>query len=489
MAKGIYDLMVIGGGSAGLVAAAGAGLLGAKVVLINKGKYAEDNLGGECLWTGCVPSKAFIKSAKVAKLISKTQDFGLPKLDLPTIDIDQITARVDGIIRNIEEHHDSAERFYRDFNLDKIVFGEAKFINRNTVKVNSEEISARKIIIATGSSPFIPAIKGLELIKFYTNENIFRIKTLPARLAVIGAGPIGVELGQSFSRLGSKVTIVDKADRLLPREDIESSRIIQEIFTEEGIDFIGENLAIEVQLRGNGEKELSLEDGSKLVVDEILIASGRKANINLDLEKANVRTDKRIIVVNDYMQTSNPNIFACGDVIGKYQFTHSADYEARIVLQNIMKGSLGLPMLKLDYGYFPWTTFCDPEIARVGLSEPEAVEKYGESNISIQKMPFSDIDRALTEGEAKGMIKLLIYKKKLVGAHIIGMSAGEMIHELVLAMKLNLDIAQISSAVHIYPTLSGAIRQTINKELGKSLGSSLVKNILNWYWKIFRALN
>ena len=485
----IYDLIVIGGGSAGLVAAGGAGILGAKVALVER-----NLLGGDCLYTGCVPSKTLIRSAKFASDMKNAEKFGfqIPDFKFQNDSFASITNRVQQVIKDIEPH-DSPERFEKMG--VEVVFGSPRFLNRHEIEVslkNSDEkrvIKARRFCISTGSSPFVPPIEGLKETGFITNEEVFHLKELPEKLIVLGAGAIGLELGQSFARLGAKVTIVEMAERVLVKEDEEVSALMEEVLRREGVEILTASKAVKA---GKSEKDgkltkfLTIEkDGEKkeFVADEILVAVGRKSNVEgLDLEKAGVKYDEKRIQTDEYLRTSQKHIYAAGDVTNHFQFTHTADYEAQIVLQNCF---LFYPLTKkADYSVIPWATFTEPEVARVGLTEKEAKEKY--SGVKTIKVPFEENDRAQMEGETEGFAKIILNGKKIVGAHIIGLRAGELIHEFVLAMKLNLSLDDLNKAIHVYPTLSKITQAVGTEKTLENLRSPFVRKWIGRYLKIWR---
>jgi pyruvate/2-oxoglutarate dehydrogenase complex dihydrolipoamide dehydrogenase (E3) component len=435
-----YDLVVIGGGSAGLLVAAVAAALKARVILIEKHR-----LGGDCLWYGCVPSKSFIHAGRMAYNVKQAAKFGI-YTQPPDIDFAKAINHVQNVIAAIEPH-DSPERFE---NLGvEVVFGDGHFTDKRTFAVNNRSLTARAFVISTGSRPAIPPMPGLEEAGYITNEQVFEIKTRPDSLAIIGGGPIACELGQTFSRLGSEVTIIASRDSLLPKEEPEAALVVEKQFESEGIRVIKNTRADKVKLI-DGKKCISSSDRFLATVDQILIAAGRKPNIeSLNLETAGVKLGNQGIAVNAKLQTSNPRIYACGDVIGGYQFTHVAGYEANIVIRN----ALFLPLLKADYKVIPWATFTDPELARVGLTEAEARKIYGH-DIQVIKLDFADVDRAQAEGITEGFAKIITKKNgKILGAHMVGPIAGELIHEIVLAMSQKLKISALGG-IHIYPTLA-----------------------------------
>ncbi len=481
-----YDLIVIGGGSAGLVAAGGAGILGARVALVEKSA-----LGGDCLYTGCVPSKSLIRSAKFASDAKRANEFGFEISDFKFKNdkFASVTNRVQKIIKTIEEH--DAPEVFEEMGVE-VVFGSPKFLNENEIEValkDSDEkrtMKAKRFCISTGSSPFVPPIEGLKETKYITNEEVFYLKELPEKLIVLGGGAIGVEMGQAFQRLGSKVSIIEMDKRILSKEDEEVSAFMTELLENEGVKILTKSKAVKAETNDKGEKIVFIEkDGKteKINGDEILVAVGRKPNVyGLDLEKANVKYDEKKIFTDDYLRTSAKHIYAAGDVAGKFQFTHMADYEAQIVLQNCF---LFFPFTKkADYTVVPWATFTEPEVARAGLTESEAREKHGD--VKIIKVEFEENDRAHAEGETEGFAKIILSGKKIVGAHIVGLRAGELVHEFVLAMKLGLSLDDLSKAIHVYPTLSKITQAVATEKTLETLKSRFVQKWFGRYLKIWR---
>ncbi len=443
------NLIVIGGGSAGLVSALIAAAVNAKVTLIEKHK-----MGGDCLNTGCVPSKALIKSAKVASLIKRSNEFGI---DVPESNIDfaAVMERVQSVISKIEPH-DSVERF-ESLGVECIE-GEARITSPWTVEVNGKILSTRSIIIATGARPFVPPIKGIDLVDYLTSDNLWDIRELPKRLVVLGGGPIGCELTQTFARLGSQVTQIEMLPRIMIREDDEIAAVVVKRFQDEGVDIRTEHIAKELVIRDN-QKILVCEHDNKTVeieFDEILVAVGRAANTSgFGLEELGVELNpNKTIRVNEKLQSSIPNIYACGDVAGPYQFTHTASHQAWYATVNALFGKF--KSFKVDYSVIPWATFTDPEVARVGLNEQEAKEKG--IPYEVTSYGIDDLDRAIAEGEDHGVVKVLTVpgKDKILGVTIIGDHAGELITEYISAMKHGFGMNKILGTIHIYPTLSEA---------------------------------
>ena len=435
-----YDVVIIGGGSGGLVVASAAAQLKAKVALVEK-----DRLGGDCLWFGCVPSKSLLHASRVAHEVKTSSRFGIYATP-PDIQFSEAIGHVQKAISNIQPN-DSPERF-ESLGVE-VIFGQGEFKDENTFTVNGRDLTARAFVISTGSRPKVPPIEGIEEAGFLTNEQVFSLKERPESLAVIGAGPIGCELGQAFHRLGSQVTMISSRDHILPKEDPEAALVVEQQLEADGINLLRGARAQKVEVI-DGKKHLWVGD-EKVVVDEILVSSGRVPNVNsLNLEAAGVQYNEKGLLVNQKLQTSNKRIYGCGDVIGGYQFTHVAGYEAGVVIQN----ALFFPSAKADYRVIPWATFTEPELARVGLSEKQAKERYG-NEFEVLKQEFADVDRAQAEGATEGFAKIITTPKgQILGAHIVGPSAGEIIHEVILAMKNQLPVSALTGMIHIYPTLS-----------------------------------
>ncbi len=481
-----YDLVVIGGGSAGLVVAGGAAQLGARVALVEK-----KLLGGDCLYTGCVPSKTFIRSARFAADVRRARDFGFAPTSLEFKDgvFASITDRVARVIETVGEH-DKPERF-EAWGVE-VIFASPRFLSPHEIELTYDDgsrkaVSAKRFCISTGSRPAVPPIEGLKEVGFVTNEEVFHLKKLPETLIVLGGGPIGLELGQSFARFGSEVTVIEMDKRLVPKEDEEVSATVEDIMRAEGLKILLNHKAVRA-VAANGQKVLTVEhDGetTELHAEEILVSTGRRPNIEgLNLEAAGVKYDKQRIFTDDYLRTSARHIFAAGDITGHFPFTHMAAYEASVVIRNAL---FFWPLLqKTDFRVVPWTTFTDPEVARVGLTEGEAKKKFGEANVHVYRNDFADNDRAQAEEDTKGFAKIICTgrKKEIVGAHIVGAHAGELIHEVVLAMKKRLSITALGSMIHVYPTLTQINQQAGVDAILKNL--SAYKKWLSYYFRFWR---
>jgi dihydrolipoamide dehydrogenase len=468
------DLVVIGGGTGGLIVTSVAAQLGLKVTLIER----RDKLGGDCLHTGCVPSKTLIHAAKVASLFRRATEFGLKAVE-PEIDLGRVSDHVQAVIEQIQPHDDPGR--FENYGAE-VLFGHATFTDTHTVAVNGQAIEGRRFVIASGSSPFIPAIPGLDEVPYLSNENVFSLRRLPSRLAVLGGGAIGVEMAQAFARLGSKVTIIERLPHLLHKEDSDVTDTLVEQLKKEGIEIHTSMSAEQVSKSGdeyliqcNRENDKSID----LAADALLVAVGRQANVdNMGLDSAGVVYNNRGIEVDRRLRTSAKHIFACGDVTGHYPFTHMAEYQAGIVISNAI---FRYPK-KIDYRVVPWVIYSDPELARVGITEQQAKEQG--IAVDVLRFPFRDIDRARTEAETTGEMKLISRRGKILGATILGPHAGELIHEIVLAMQTGLKMSDISATIHAYPTLAQISRRTVNRYYGDRLFSESTRKMVGWINRI-----
>ena len=452
-AKFERNLVVIGAGSAGLVTSYIAAAVKARVTLIEKHR-----MGGDCLNTGCVPSKALIRSARFLSHIKRASEFGV-KSASATYDFAEVMARVQRVIKTVAPH-DSVAR-YTELGVECIQ-GEARITSPWTVEVKTAQgartLSTRAIVIAAGARPLVPSIAGIEAVGYYTSDDIWDLRSLPRRLLVLGGGPIGSELTQCFARLGSQVTQVEMAPRIMMREDADVSELVMQRFRGEGVNLLVNHKAMRFVTEG-GEKALICEHlGAEVRVpfDTLLCALGRVANTGgYGLEELGIPLAKaRTVETNDYLQTLYPNIYACGDVAGPYQFTHAAAHQAWYAAVNALFGDFR--KFKADYSVIPWATFTDPEVARVGLNETEAREKGIAYELSVFEL--KELDRAIADEEAQGMIKVLTVpgKDKILGCTIVGEQAGELIAEYVAAMRHGLGLNKILGTIHVYPTLAEA---------------------------------
>ncbi len=444
------NLIVIGAGSAGLVSAYIAAAVKAKVTLIEKHK-----MGGDCLNTGCVPSKALLRSAKFVSHVRRAQEFGMRSADVD-FDFAQVMERVRQVVQRIEPH-DSVAR-YTELGVE-VLEGTAKIISPYTVEVNGRTLTTRCIIIAAGASPFVPPIPGLQETGYLTSDTLWDLRARPKRLVVLGGGPVGSELAQAFARLGCTVIQVEMGDRLLPHEDPEIADLVLERFRAEGIDVRLAHKA-KAARRETGHKVLTCEHAGQDVefaCDEILVAVGRAANVQgYGLEELGVElSERRTVTVNPFLQTNYPTIYACGDVAGPYQFTHTAAHQAWYAAVNALFGS-PLKRFKVDYSVIPWATFTEPEVATVGFNESMAKQRGVPYQLTTYGI--AELDRAIADSEAHGLVKVLTVpgKDKILGATIAGEHAGDLIAEFVLAMRWKLGLNKILSTIHIYPTLAEA---------------------------------
>jgi pyruvate/2-oxoglutarate dehydrogenase complex dihydrolipoamide dehydrogenase (E3) component len=447
---GRYNLVVLGAGTAGLVTAAGAAGLGAKVALVEK-----HLMGGDCLNFGCVPSKALIRAARAVAAVSDAGGFGVRIGGDVAIDFAAVMERLRRIRAEISPH-DSAARF-RDLGVD-VFLGHGRFIGPDAVKVAGQTLRFRKAVIATGARASAPPIPGLAGAGYLTNETVFSLTELPRRLAVIGAGPLGCELGQAFARLGARVTLLEVLHQILANEDRDAAALVEGSLRRDGIEINCCCNITRVQRDGR-EKVLSMEcagENRQLRVDEILVGVGRSANIEgLGIEAAGAAYDKAGVTVDDRLRTTNPRIFAAGDICSRFKFTHAADAMARIAIQN----ALFLGRAKASALTIPWCTYTDPEIAHVGLYEAEAQKQGIPARTFVQEL--WDVDRAVLDGETAGFVKVHVRAgtDRILGATIVARHAGEMISELTLAMVGGLGLKDLSRTIHPYPTQAEAMRK------------------------------
>ncbi len=470
MAKFDYDLLVLGGGAAGLVSSKVARGFGKSVAVIEKGK-----LGGECTNFGCVPSKALIRTAKAAHELKHLDALGLSTEAPIVVKTGGAMRHVRSIVEKVYNTHLPAS--FKALGID-LSFGDPRFTDNHTVVMAGKKITANKIIIATGSSPLLPAIEGIDKTPYLTNNTVFSIDTLPRSLVVLGGGPIGIELASAFNRLGVEVTVVEMFDRILFREDCELSDMLAGRLLSEGLNIVTGAKA--VKLAGDAARvtlTVETKDGRRkdISAQSILIASGRKANTGgLELEKAGVRHNAGGIEVDAHLRTAPGNIYAAGDVTGPYRFSHMAEYQAILACSNAF-----LPVKrKADYRHVIWCTFTDPELAHAGLTEEEARAAHGDA-INVLRFNFSKIDRARTDIEEFGMSKVIIDKKgKFLGAHILGMHASEVLHEIQLAKHFNIPFDRIWQAIHLYPSYSDVIRQSSKYRYAEKMGRHPVVKLL-----------
>ncbi len=454
-----HDLVIIGGGTAGLVAAAGAAALGARVALVER-----ERLGGDCLWTGCVPSKALIAAAR-RRYLSGRGDWAEAAAWMRSA-----RARV--------ATHDDPERF-RAMGVD-VVLSPARLAGSGRVEVADRVLRAPRIVIATGSLPTAPPIPGLEETGYLTHRTAFEQPALPPSIAVLGGGPIGLELAQTYARLGATVTVLELLPEVLPNEDPEAGRLIRERLAAEGVTVLTGFRAARV-VRDGAAKVVCGAQGERVTADEILVATGRRPDTaGLDAERADVVLERGAVRVNARLETTAPGIWAAGDVTGGLQFTHVADYMARLVVRN------ALTPLKAaaSYRIMPWVTYTDPEVARVGLTEAEATAR-GE-RVEVFRAEFADLDRAIVDGATAGFAKIVVRRDgRILGATIVGRGAGELIMEIVLAMRFGVPLARLADVIHPYPTMSEIVRAAANawyrRRYGDTRRGRLLRRLVRWW--------
>jgi pyruvate/2-oxoglutarate dehydrogenase complex dihydrolipoamide dehydrogenase (E3) component len=445
-----YDLIIVGMGSAGMVAAEFAPKLGIRVACVER-----DRVGGDCLWTGCVPSKALLASAKAAHTIRHADAYGLTAVE-PQIDTRRVWARIHAIQQQLASSDDDPQRF-RDEGVD-VLRGAAELTSPTTVRVDGEEHEARYVLLATGSRPATPPIDGLAAAGFLTSERIFELDRAPTSLVMIGAGPISIELAQALTRLGVSVTVLQRGPGVLPRDEPDLARRLVARLRDEGVVLHTGVDADRVSVGDDGAKTVHAGERS-WTAEEVFVGAGRAPNVEgLGLERVGVRVSERGIEVDGRLRTSVGTIYAAGDVAGRHLFTHSAGYEAARAVRNMfLPGSSGG-----DYAV-PWCTFTDPELAHAGLTEAQARRERGDGHVEVWRQDLSHSDRARADSAADGEIRIVTAKGRVVGAHVLAPSAGELIGELALAIDRKLKITDLASLVHVYPTIALAIQQTASE--------------------------
>ncbi len=477
MATYDYDVIVVGGGAAGLTASGISANLGAKTMMVEAHR-----LGGDCTWTGCVPSKTLLKAGKVARQIREASQFGLIDSE-PEINFQKVIRHVHKIREDIYKDADRPEIF-EDMGID-VVFGTASFKDLHTLEIELKEgvsrtVSARYIFLATGSRTFIPKIEGLESSGYLTNESLFEINELPEELLIIGAGPLGVEMSQAFANLGSKVTVLEATDRIMPKDDPESEAILRKVLEEQGVTF-ETGVSITGISKENGKKVIRFQkDGSsrEILGTDILVATGRTPNIeSLDLDAAGIRYHAKGIPVNDSCRTNLRHIYAIGDVSDRYHLTHMAEHMAKVA---VTKALVKIPM-KMDMKHVPWVTFTHPEVGQVGASEEELKRKG--KKFEIYRFPYSKIDRAAAENETDGQIKIFASKLtgKIYGASVVGAHAGELISEYAVAMCNGVTLRKLADTIHPYPSWGLGARRAADQWYIKNQSEWSVK----WIKRIF----
>jgi len=476
MASYDFDIGIIGGGSAGLTVTAGAAQLGARTLLIEK----EPNLGGDCLHFGCVPSKTLIRSAHLYHQLTQTEKYGLPKVEAGPIDFRQVAERIRSVIATIQVH-DSVERFC---GLGaQVEFGEPVFVDEHSVKLNGSTRSAKHWVIATGSSPAAPRPPALKKIDYITNKEIFYLDKLPETMIILGAGPIAMEMGQAFCRLGSKIIVIQRSGQILSKEDRDMAETVMDILRGEGIEIYLNTTVMDASQK-NGIKTIRVEDkdgnSTTLKADTVLVAQGRTPNAaGLGLESIGVAITPGGITVDNRLRTSHKHIFAAGDVNGTYQFTHAAGYEGGIVITNAV---FHLPR-KTDYPLMPWCTYTDPELASIGMNERRAREAG--INYSVWTEEFTGNDRALAEGSTTGKIKMLLNgKEKVIGVQIAGPRAGDLLGEWVAILGGGVKLSTLAGTVHPYPTLAEINKRVAGTFLSTKIFSDRVKKGLKFFFQL-----
>lgn len=466
MADYNYDLGVIGGGAAGLTAAAGAARFGAKVLLVDRA----EKLGGDCLHSGCVPSKTLIRTAKVRHLMATSKEYGLPGVDLPPVDFTQVKARIMEVIDKIQ-HHDSVDRFC---SLGvRVEQGRPVFIDPHTIELDGEKISGRAWVVATGSEASAPPVEGLDAVEYLTNREIFYLDELPRSLLILGAGPIAIEMAQAFNRLGTNVQVIQRGPQILTKEDRDLADLVLKTLVEEGVTVhLNTGLVRVDQVGGRTEVTVSRDGQEKVLeAEHLLVALGRKPNTaGLGLEEIGVELARGALKVDDRLRTSVKHIYGAGDVTGRHQFTHAAGYEGGVALTNAI---LRLPR-KADYTWLPRATYTEPELAGIGLNE-KAAEKAGRK-YSVITEEFGDNDRAVAENSGRGLIKLILdEKEKPLGVQILGPRAGDLLGEWAAVLNGKVKLSALASAVHPYPTLAEINKRVAGTYLSPKIFSDKVK--------------
>ncbi len=466
-----YDIVIIGGGSAGLVSAKLAHGLGKKVLLIERTK-----LGGECTWTGCVPSKTLIHIAHLARDAQRLQKFGI-HLGNQTLNTSLVMEHVRNIIEEI--YSQTTPEKLEKLGI-KVLIDRPTFIDKNTLQLRDRRITAKKFIIATGSHPAIPPLDGLHAVSYLTNESLFSLRTLPRSFIIIGGGPIGIEMASALNNLGIGVTVLEINETILPREDKEIIEILSKHLTASGVILKNRTKAVKVTQDQTAITVNCVDRDNKAVTlqaEALLIAAGRKPNIEeLGLEKIGVETTPQAIKVNSTLQTTIPTIYACGDVVGPYQFSHMAEYQASIATRNAC-----VPFFKkrVDYKQALWVTFCDPELATAGFTEEQARSQY-KDNIHVYRSAYENNDRAHTDSKTIGLAKIICDAKGyIIGAHVLGARAGEIIHELQLGKYYNIKLTDFYAVIHAYPTYSEVIWQASKRAYIENLKSNFWLRILS----------
>jgi pyruvate/2-oxoglutarate dehydrogenase complex dihydrolipoamide dehydrogenase (E3) component len=476
MAEYDFDMGILGGGSGGLTVASGSAQLGAKTLLVEK----EKELGGDCLHFGCVPSKTLIRTAHVYHLMKNAEQFGLPPVDVKPVDFREVAKRIQSVISTIQKH-DSEERFCK---LGvKVEFGEPHFVDEHAIRLHGETHTAKNWVIATGSSPSIPPIEGLEKTPHITNKEIFSLERLPKTMIILGAGPIAIEMAQAFCRLGTRVFVVQRSNQILTKEDKDMADQVMNVLMAEGVTFYLGSSVVRTKDLGD-EREVNIKTGEGKAIDlraeTILVAMGREANLRgLALEDIGVTYDRKGLKVDQRLRSNHKHIYGAGDVTGAHLFTHAAGYEGGIVISNAI---FHLPR-KTDYTFLPWCTYTDPELASIGMNEKSA--RAAGIEYSIWTEEFKDNDRSLAEGEKIGKIKMLLdEKERPVGIQILGPRAGDLVSEWVATLNGKVKLSTLASAVHPYPTLGEINKKVAGTFLSGKIFSEKVRKGLKFFFHL-----
>ena len=465
-----YDMIVIGGGAAGLTTSGISASFGAKTMMIERHK-----LGGDCTWTGCVPSKTLLKTAKVAHHIRHASHYGLDDQPL-TFDFGAMIERLHAIREEIYEEADRPE-IYEEMGVD-VRFGSARFVDPHTLIIENDEgetrVTGRYFTIAAGASAFVPPINGIDDVPYLTNETLFEQTELPEHLAIVGAGPIGSEMAQAFRRLGARVTVIDMLDTILANDDPDLTAILKTALENEGVAYVLGAVVKKVAKTDGGIAVVVEQDGQERIIeaDALLMATGRRANLDgLGLDEAGVAYTRHGITVNDRCRTNKRHIYAIGDVTGRYQFTHMSEHMGKVAASNAI---FKVP-LKIDKKHVPWVTYTDPELAHVGARERDLKEKG--IKYRVYRFPYTKIDRAITDGETTGWIKVFAkpFNGKILGATILGAAAGDMIGEFALAMRNGVTLRQISDTIHPYPTYGLGVRRAADQWYAQKQSPALIR--------------
>ncbi|MDX1776951.1 MAG: FAD-dependent oxidoreductase [Desulfobulbales bacterium] len=476
MAKYDFDLGVLGGGAAGLTITAGGAQLGAKTLLVEK----EPALGGDCLHYGCVPSKTLIRTARAYHEIKHAAKFGLPRVEVPPVDFQQVSQRIRSVIGVIQKH-DSVERFC---SLGaRVEFGQPEFLDEHSIRLHNKTYSAKTWAIATGSSPAAPPFKGLDSVSYLTNKDIFSMDELPGSMIILGGGPIAIEMAQAFNRLGTRVTVIQRSRQILSREDTDLANMVMETLIREGVFFVLGSTIVSIS-EENGRKNVTFKNSEgnedTLSAQALLVAMGRSPNVDgMGLEKIGIAHTSKGIDVDSRLRTNHKHIYAAGDITGKYQFTHAAGYEGGIVISNAI---FHLPR-KTDYTYLPWCTYTSPELASIGLNEKGA-EAAG-IKYSVWTEEFRNNDRSLAEGEEEGRIKMILDEKENpLGIQILGPRGGDLISEWVAVLNGKVKLSTLAGAVHPYPTLGEINKRVAGSFLSEKIFSDTVKKGLKFFFNL-----